>query len=453
MQEAELFQGLDHGAVRGRVAQQTAAAARMRLPDRSQVTVHYGTLEELLPEDHPARIIWQVVCRLDLSGFQEAIGSREDSAGRPANDVRVMVGLWLWAAVQGVGSGRELAQLCQDHVAYRWMCGGLSVNYHTLNDFRTGHQTALDQLFTQVLGRLMHQGLVSITRITQDGMRVRASAGSGSFKRRQTLEKCLQEAGQHVRELKAQQEALAVEARSRRAAAQEFAVRDRLERVQGALEALSQVEAAKSKQTNKKKREAAARASITDPDARKMKMPNGGFNAAYNVQLASDPKSRAIVGVQVSQSGGDAPLSEPMRQQVQKRAAQSGQEQAKVREQLLDGGYVNLDVIDRADEAGVRLYMPVPEPNKEGIDRFMPRQDDSVAVAQWRERMASEAAAAIYRQRASTSETINGDLRTYRGLERFLVRGLMKVTCVALWSALAYNLMHFGQALLEGWRT
>jgi transposase len=450
MQEANLTDGSDHSSPSSHdEALPPVGAARMRYAERSQMMMQYCSLDELLPPDHPARVIWQAVQELDLSRFEQSIQSRELGAGRPANDVRVMVGLWLWAAVDAVGGGRELAELCENHLAYRWMCGGLSMNYHTLNDFRTGHEKALDELFTQVLGRLMHGGLVSLRRISQDGMRVRASAGRGSFKRQEKLEECLKQAQDHLRELKVQQEPAENSKRSHRQAAEEFAAQDRLDRVRRAMEALQQVQAVKATLPNKQRRQASARASITDPDARNMKMANGGFNPAYNVQLAGDPQSRAIVGVQVCQNGGDAPLSEPMRQQVEARAAASGHPEQKVEEHLLDGGYVNLDVIDRAQERNVALFMPVPQPNKEGIDRFAPRANDSPAVAQWRTRMASEAAQAIYQQRASTSETINADLRTYRGLGRFLVRGLKKVQCVALWSALAYNLMHFAGVLFK----
>jgi hypothetical protein len=206
---------------------------------------------------------------------------------------------------------------------------------------------------------------------------------------------------------------------------------------------MPKVEAAKAKQSNKEKRERPPRVSTTDPEARVMKMPNGGFNPAYNVQLATDPASRAIVGVSVSNCGGDAPLSEPMREQVERRTGGT------VEEHLVDGGYMSLDVIDRTTADEVALYMPVPEPNKDAKvdDRFARRKEDTDAVAAWRARMATEAARRIYLQRASTIETINADLRTCRGMSPFKVRGIAKATCVALWSAMAYNLLHFAAAL------
>ena len=415
----------------------------MRMADRSQVAMQLCSIDELVPVDHPVRVIWDTVCQMDLSAFVAPIQAREFTEGRPANDVRVMVGLWLWAATNNVARGRVLERLCERDLTYKWMCGGLSMNYHTLNNFRVGHQAALDALFTATLGRLMHAGLVTVRRITQDGLRVRASAGAGSFHRRPTLEKCLAEAEAHLADLRKRQdlpENQDIEEQDRQH--QAAAAADRLDRVKAALSELTKVEAAKEK-SHDQKRERPARASTTDPEARVMKMPNGGFNPAYNVQFASDPTSRAIVGVTVSNSGVDAPLSEPMREQVEQRTGEN------VSEHLIDGGYVNLEAIDRAAEQGVDLYMPVPEPNKNSkvVDRFARRQDDTDAVADWRSRMNTERGKEIYQQRVSTSETINADVRTYRGMSPLAVRGIAKVTCIALWSALAYNLMHFASAL------
>jgi transposase len=446
MQEA-LFSGMD--AARDLTAPditestpaQQAGAVRMRLADRSQVGMHFCSIDELIPADHQVRVIWDAVCQMDLSGFEASIQTREFSQGRSANDVRVMVGLWLWAAVKNVARGRLLERLCQTDLTFKWMCGGLSMNYHTLNDFRVGHREALDQLFTATLGRLMHGELVTVTRISQDGLRVRASAGGNSFHRRSTLETCLAEAEAHLADLRKVQDSPdneAVQEQGDRGKAAMAA--DRLNRVRQALSEITKVEAGRSKSHDKQKREKPAIASTTDPEARMMKMPNGGFNAAYNVQLATDPTSRAIVGVQVSNGGGDAPLSEPMREQVEKRTGQ------KVSEHLMDGGYLNLDAIDRAAAEGVTIYAPVPELNKV-TDRFARRPQDTDAIADWRSRMNSDAGKEIYKERASSSETVNADVRTYRGLSPFSVRGIAKTTCVVLWSALAYNLIHFAAAL------
>lgn len=423
---------------------ESSAPARTRKPDRKQMVLLPCSLEDLLPPEHPARTIWAVLEKLDLSRFYEPIRSRQGVAGREAIDPQVLIALWLLAAVNGIGSGRKLAELCEHHAAYRWVCGGDvgAVNYHTLNDFRVGHKEALDELFTQVLGRLTHAGLVQVNRITQDGTKVRASAGSGSFVERDTLEAKLAEARQHVAALGRLADEGPAEAAERQRVAADRNAAERLTRLARAMEELTRVEAAKAQQKEKPSKHRPAKASTTDPAARMQRMPDGGFRPAYNVQLAQDPISRAVVGVAVAPDSSDKDQAEPMRQQVESRTGQ------RVLEQVIDGNYLTLEGIDEASAAGVKLYVPVPKPKNKEQDRYAPRPDDSPAVAAWRRRMNTPEARTIYRARASTAETVNGDLKTHRGFSRLLVRGAGKVLCVALWSALAYNLMHFGAALL-----
>ena len=167
-----------------------AGRPRLRRAERQQVVMHVASLDSLLPEDHRARWVWEYAQGLDLGALYEPIRAVEGTAGRDATDPRILLALWLYATVDGVGSARQLARLCEDHVAYRWICGGVSVNYHTLSDFRTAHPAFLDELLTQSVATLMQEGLVTLHRVAQDGMRVRASAGAASFRRRATLEEC-----------------------------------------------------------------------------------------------------------------------------------------------------------------------------------------------------------------------------------------------------------------------
>jgi len=292
----------------------------------------------------------------------------------------------------------------------------------------------------------MGKGLVSVRRISQDGMRVRASAGDGSFRREPKLEAALAAAAAQVEALKAQADAPANDERSaRRRAARERAAADRQRRVEAALGQLPELKAVKAKH-NGKRSGRPPRASLTDAEARTMKMPDGGFRPAYNVQLASDTGSRAIVGVAVSNLGTDQPQSQPMREQVEERTG------GKVEEHLMDGGFIKLEAIHEAETAGVRVYAPPRQSAAAAAqpDPYAAQPADTAATAAWRRRMGTVEARAVYKLRASTSETVNADLRTYRGLGRFLVRGLRKVRCAALWSALAYNLMHFGAHLANG---
>jgi hypothetical protein len=360
-------------------------------------------------------------------------------AGRNATDPRILIALWLYAATRGVGAARELDRLCGESGPYQWLCGGVSLNYHTLSDFRVGYEAALDHLLTQILAMLMEKKLVRIHRVSQDGTRVRCSAGRSSFKKRDTLEKRLKEAAEQVAGLKAQEQNPAINARKK--AARQRAAIEKQRRLEEALEEMKQMESAKAAQKDKPSKKNPPKASMTDPQARIMNMPDGGKRPAYNVQLAADTESRAIVGVDVTNSGNDVHEAEPMRQQIRERTKQG------VAEQLLDGGYVLLKDIDRAEEDGTVLYMPLPASKKEGIDPHRPKPGDSAATAQWRKRMGTAEAKAIYKERSSTIETVNGDLKTWRGMGRLLVRGINKVRCVALWSALAYNLLHFGAAL------
>lgn len=408
--------------------------------------------DDLIRVDHPARVVWAVVEQMDLSAFHTPIKAREGVCGRDSTDPRLLVGLWLYAITRGVGSARELERLCNESDPYRWMCGGVTVNHHLLSDFRSGHGAALDALFTRSIASLVKQGLVKVFRISQDGTRVRACAGASSFRRRETLDELLAAAEAHVKDLKTllddPQKSAGLSAKQK--AARTRAARERVERIKKAAAALPELEQrqeALSKSVSEKdkpKKLKEPRASTTDADARNMKMPNGGFNPAVNMQFAVDTESRAIVGVDVSDRGTDNDLAEPMRQQVEQRTGQ------KVHEHLIDGGYSNKEQIERAAAEGTDVYIP-PKPPRNKDKRasgYEPMPGESQVLTDWRARMGSKEGKTIYKERASTVETVNADLKTHRAMGRLLVRGLDQAKCVALWSALAYNLIHFGSALV-----
>jgi transposase len=429
-------------------------AVRLRRPERHQVALLMQCPDDLVSAHHPVRMVLSVVEKLDLKQFHEPIKAREGQAGRDATDPQLLVALWLYACIRGIGSARELARRCEDSAPFRWLCGGVGVNHRLLSDFRSDHGTALDGLFTQVIASLADKDVVHVSRVSQDGVRVRVGAGASSFRRQERLEQLLAESRQYVEQLRAQvdsPEHAALSARQR--AARKRAAAEKQQRLEQAIAQLpelkrKQAEAARRAGHGKRGdeiRERQPRVSTTDAEARVMKMPNGGFNPAVNVQLATDTGSRAIVGVEVSSEGSDnAGLSEPMRRQVEQRT------RGKVEQQLIDGGYMRTRDIEQAHLEGVELFVP-PKPARDARNRdreLEPKRGDSEAVLCWKRRMAGEEGKEIYKQRAATSETVNGDLRSYRGLSQITVRGLQKARCVALWCALAYNLMHFGHALL-----
>jgi transposase len=407
-----------------------AAAPRFETAQRDQIELRPCDLEALLPPDHAARLVWRFVEGLDLSAFYAAIRAREGRAGRPAIDPKILVALWLYATMDGVGSAREVDRLCERHDAYRWLRGGVSVNYHTLSDFRVAHQAALDDLLTQSIASLRYRGIVTLARVAQDGTRVRGSAGAGSFRREATLDACLREARQQV-ERTAKQTDAAVPART--AAAQQRAAADRLARVEEALAQLPTVAALKAKQ-GKPPRE--ARVSTTDPEARVMKMADGGYRPAYNVQLATDVDSRIIVGVRTLNSGSDQSQLGPMLDALAQRLG------ALPAAQLVDGGFATKAAITAAAARQVTVYAP-PMQRRGGTRRAadQPTPGDSPAVAAWRARMATEEGKTMYKARAATAEWVNADARTHRTLNRVLVRGLSKVHTWALWVALAHNMI------------
>jgi len=402
---------------------------RLRQVNRHSVVPVPARLEDLIPQDHLARLIWEVVKRLDLSAFYAHIKVFEGEPGAPAIDPKILITLWLYAISQGVSSAREIDDLRVDHLAYIWICGGVSLNYHTISDIRTDYEEELDELMTQVIGCLDQTGLLELETQTQDGMRVRASAGAASFRREPTLKKALEEA----LALKDQVEHLGEdendERRAREKAAQERAARERIERLETALDEMPAARAAKKPADRDK-----ARVSSTDPEARVMKMPDGGYRPAYNWQFSLELSNFGITGVDVVNTGSDKAQMEPMIEQVIRRTGQTP------KNWLIDGGFVKLTAIEIVKGLGTIVFGPVPEPKDKTRDPYAPLATDSDIIAEWRRRMGTEEGKATYKQR-SLAELPNAHARNRYGIQQVRVRGRRKVRCVALWVAITHNLL------------
>ncbi len=411
----------------------TTLVGRPRLctANRFQVVFRAATLDQLIPTDHPARLVWDYVEGLDLSPLYDAIKAVEGHPGRAPIDPKILMALWLYATLEGVGSARQLDEPCRRHDAYQWTCGDVRANYHTLADFRTDHGELLDRLLTQSVAVLLAEGLVDLNRVAQDGMRVRAGAGAASFRRRPTLEEALAEAEAQVQALRAELQDDPAAGDRRRQEARERAARERAERIKGALDRLPELEARKKPEDREK-----ARGSTTDPDATVMKMGDGGFRPAYNVQFGTAVGSLVIVGVDVVTVGSDAGQMAPMVEQIEAR------HDRRPKDVLVDGGFAQHEQIEAisAPEMGCTVYAPVPAPKDPQVDRYAPKPGDSPAVAAWRERMAGAEAKAIDKRRAATAECVNAQARN-RGLHQMRVRGRLKARAIALWYALAHNMM------------
>lgn len=410
------------------------ATARVQMPNRNQLELRPTNLESLLEHDHRARLVWSYVERLDLSKLYAQIRAVEGGAGRTPIAPEILLSLWLYATLESIGSARALARLCNEHDAYRWLCGGVSVNYRTLAAFRVQQGEMLDELLTMSVARLAAIGLITMKRVAQDGIRVRASAGVSSMRRRVRLESLLTDAGKHVANLKAEVESDPSAFSRQEQAARMRAAQEREQRITAALNALPELEAIKQKQVGRgKKKVNEARASTTDAEARLMKMPNGGYNTAFNTQFCTDTQSQVIVGVDVTNAGVDQGQLVPMIEQLEQRYERTPAEY------LVDGGFVTREQITAAEKK-VRVYAPVAEHPNSKLTPFEARPTDSPEMTVWRARMETAAAQEIYKERAATAECVNAIARE-RGLTRLRVRGIRKARCVATLFALAHNLM------------
>lgn len=401
---------------------------RLQRPNRSQVELRPADLESLLPADHRARAVWAFVDGLDLSAFHARIRAVEGHSGRPPIDPAILLALWLYATLEGVGSARALDRLCDEHDAYRWLAGGVGVNYHTLADFRVANADLLDELLVQSVAALLASGGATLARVAHDGVRVRASAGAGSYRSKGGLRRALAEAATQVRRLRAELDDDPAATSRRQAAARERAAREREARVRAALEVLPELEATKRRNGRPADE---ARASTTDPEARVMRLGDGGYRPAYNGQLTTDVGSGLVCGVAVTNLGSDqgqlGPAIERLERSFGRRPA----------ELLADGGYVRLDEIETLEACGTAIYAPPPEPRSRREARDRRARSDELDA--WRARMEGDEGQAIYRQRAASAEWVNALARN-RGLQQFRVRGLDKVRSVLLWFALAHNL-------------
>lgn len=403
---------------------------RTKEPFRGQAVIRFEMPEDTLLESHVARVLWRIVETLDLAAFTARAKAVEGHAGRDIVSVHMVLTLWLYAISQGIGSARKIARLIKSDDAFRWIVGDQSVGHSTLSEFRVGHREALEKLFTDVLASLMHKGLLSLDLVAQDGTRIRASASAPSFRRERSLLECREQAALHVKAVFA--EADDPEASDDEKRAREAAAVDYQRRVEAAIDTVRELQA-----EGKDK----PRASTTDADARVMKMGDGGFRPAYNVQMATAGSEmggpRTIIGVQITNVGSDMGSITPMLDQIEHRTG------VLPKVLLADGGHAKHDCIRNAAARGVELIIPVSE------RATKPDAADDPAIASWHDRMETDEAKRLYRARAGLCELPNAHLKCHHGVAQLLVRGTEKVTCVVLLATLAANLLAHASALLS----
>jgi len=392
--------------------------------------------EDALEPSHPARVLWDVLGKMELGAFSKGCGAVEGRAGRSLKSPRMLLTLWLYALTQAVGSAREIARLVSSDTAYRWIAGNVDISHQKLSQFRVGHGEALNELMTNILATLMNQGLLSLSLVAQDGTRTRAAATAPSFRTYGSLLQCREQAKLHLKAVLA----TADDPEYTRAqhAARAAAAKDYQERVEAAITTVTELQEQRSPS------DSPARASTTDVEARVMKMGDGGFRPAYNVQYAVAGSEmggpRTIVGVNVTNVGSDMGSLGPMVEQIEQR---TGQRPAVL---LADGGHAKAEDIAATRRMGVDVLVP-PAKTAKTIEQLEAEGADPEVIA-WRQRMETDEAKQLYRARAGLAELANAHQKTHHGITQVLVHGAAKVTCVILLNAIGCNLLQHASHLL-----
>lgn len=481
--------------------------ARVKRADRDQIKLKVIDIDQMIGRGHSARAIWQFVGRQNLDSFYEGIKAVEGVAGREAWDPKVMITIWIYAYSRGISSAREISRLCRYDPAFVWITGDMEINHHSLSDFRISQGEGLKQLFVEVLGAMSAAGLITMTRVTQDGTKIEANASNRSFHREGTIRKYLEMAKEQVKRMEElSDQEISKKAKQRKVAS----ARERKRRIERALEELEKVRAAKRGLEEKNE----ARVSTTDPDARVMKQADGGYDPSYNLQMSTDSEGKAIVAIAVSKKGNDNQELKGALAQVEENTGNKPQQM------LVDGGYVNSENIIHTEREGIELYGPVVDseikaanlalrlkrqhgieeeflpgafrydeqtnslicsvgnrlsyvnsinnsqqrlhkymarfsdcrqcvmkekccPNNKRNGRSVTRSELLPEIARFNERMKSEAAKEIYRIRGAVAEFPNLWLKEKLGGRRFRLRGIQKVELEALWRGLTYNIQLF----------
>lgn len=416
------------------------AGLRLETAERRQMEFQQSSLDGLLDPDHRAREVWAYVEELDLSGFYARVRTTVQASGRPAIDPAILVALWLYATLEGIGSARLLDRRCKTDLAYLWLLGGVSVNYHTLSDFRSEAGEALDKLLSTSLTGLIASEAVDVRCLAVDGMKMQSLASGRSFRSAGRLAELHRASVQTVRKLRAELEEDPAASERRVKARQLAAAEDRERRLRKARRAQAKIEMCRAEEAEKQRREnerkdhKPARGSTTDPDARIMKMGDGSYRPAYNVQIKTAVDSGSvIVGASVTDQGNDHGLLRPAVEEIERRYG------VQPERMLADGGYTSKADFEALHAQDIELFCPLPRNSRR--DPSLPKRGDGPGTLAWRSRMVTEQGQTEYRRRFAT-ERPHAHMRNH-GLRRLLVRGIDKVKAVVLWHVHAFNFLQF----------
>jgi transposase len=478
---------------------------KLRTVNRQQTTMATIYVEELIPADHKARAIWELAGSVDLSRFSEPLRTSQGCAGRAAWDPHLLVSLWVYAYSEGISSAREIERLMEWEPGMQWLGGLVTVNHHTLSDFRVEHKAALDELFAELLALLESAGLVSLEQVMHDGTKIRTQAGADSFRREKSLRERLEQARQAVAQMGDPR--AEAPAKDRKQAARERAARERAERLEAALQELTALQAEKKSEEEK----AATRVSLNEPQARVMKHGDNAIAPGYNAQISTEASHKIIVGAHLSQCSSDAQSLMPALEEVAKNL------ERKPGQVVVDGGFTNRENIVQCAAQQIDLVGSLPDPKERsaaamkslgiapqfapsefrildngerlecpagcqlqawrpnrkrgdlyqqyqargadcGACRYQPqccpnkpergrtvsiRLEEQADVAAFRKKMEEAEYRTIYRKRGEVAEFPNAWIKQKLGLRKFQVRGLVKAESELLWACLTYNIMQW----------
>lgn len=420
---------------------EVSQSIRLLRPDRSQVVWDAVDLDSQLPPDHRARLVWAFVQTLDLEAFYARIKVRDDLPGRPTSDPAVLLAVWLYATLDGVGSARAIERLCGHHAAYRWLAGGVPVNHDMLSGFRRESGVLLDELLSQSLTALIAEGLITLEEMMIDGTKVRARAGDGSMAGRARLERIETAVAERVGELRRELEEDAGAAERKRRVRGLRLAEQQAARIERARQRLSELEQEKAERANRDSRAAKAetKVSTSDPEVRRMRMPDGSMHPAWNVQVATC--DGFVVTIDPTGRRNDSGLAPGLVDQVERRC---GETPGRL---LADAGSMTMDDIVSLTERKpeLKIYSP-PAKQREHIsaggerNRRSQMKHEPDAVKAWRERMAGDAGKDVYRRRKLT-EHAHAKMKN-RGFARMLVHGVKAVRSVCCLHAIAHNFLH-----------
>jgi transposase len=440
---------------------------------------------EALPEDDLVFFLIDLIPQLDLTPFHQYYA--QELRGQPPFDVTMMVTLLVYAYAVGVRSSRKIATACQRNLAFRAIVGKDRPDFRTISDFRKIHTAALRPLFLEVLRVAGELGMVKLGNLSTDGTKMGANASRhkamsyGSMdKETERLKAEIEQLLKEAEQLDAEQDAALGSRRGDELPAELKRREDRLAKIREAkarLEAEARAEAeaeqcrrdeeqAQREAEGRKRRgkgpapidptpKEKAQTNFTDSEAKIMKQSNKGFDYSYNAQAVVDGANQIIVAAEVTRATNDKQQAVPMAQATLNNLNTAGIKRPMAPDgtptpipNTADTGYFSAKAVEGLEKLGMDPYVAVERPKHHAASvasgATAPAPEASVKE-KMQHKLRSAAGKALYAARKHIVEPVFGQIKSARGIRRFLLRGLEKVSA-------EWNLICLTHNLLKIWR-